>query len=150
MLCRLALDEFLPPDWTYMMAHLVVADSGSLTLLGSHLLRRSPDGSDPELALGMRSVWRTAYNPELSIFVSHLFPVPLSVSIYDESGRFVRSLCRYAWSRPEGLTPSGTLLYWDGLDFSGAPVPAGTYTVRALAWSGNLLCRSEASVTLAR
>ena len=150
MLCRLTLDEFLPPDWTYVMAHLVVTDSGSLTLLDSCLLRRVPAGGDPELSIRTRTVWRTALIPELSVFVAHAFPVPLSASVYDESGRIVRSLCRYAWSRPEGLTPSGTLLYWDGLDAAGAPVPAGTYTVRVRAWAGTSLYHSEAAVTLVR
>jgi hypothetical protein len=69
----------------------------------------------------------------------------LSVTIYDATGRKVRSL---ASGNPVGPV---TVLSWDGLDDSGKPLSAGTYraTMNAAGYSGSRFSGTD-SVALAR
>lgn len=65
------------------------------------------------------------FNPTTRISFAVRGPGPLSLSIYDTSGRLVR---RLADARP--LTPGTYDALWTGVDDSGRPVPSGTYLVR--------------------
>ncbi len=51
-----------------------------------------------------------------------------SVGIYDADGHLLRWLTRAAHRRAGKVTE-----YWDGLDQYGQPIPAGSYTIRAIA-----------------
>ena len=61
-----------------------------------------------------------------------------TLAIDDASGRRVRNLvggadpALYEASSAPGASGPGHLVHWDGLDDAGRPVPAGTYTLRAL------------------
>lgn len=81
---------------------------------------------------------------------------PLSVAIYDASGRRVRSLCAGPLDVGEGAhvlhtdAPLGTTgrlalntgeLLWDGLDESGRSVPGGVYFARVMTGAGTSATR---------
>lgn len=58
-------------------------------------------------------------------------PARVSLAIYDEAGRLVRTLL-YA----EPHEPGQYEIHWDGLDDEGRPVPAGSYTYKLLKTPG--------------
>ena len=74
--------------------------------------------------------------PELEIFIGHTLPLSLTVTIEDASGKTVKTLSAAASTRPESLTPEGSLFYWNGTLRSGAPAPAGEYSIHATAVVG--------------
>ena len=53
--------------------------------------------------------------------------------IVDEEGKTVYRLCHRSSTRPMGLEPDGTTLYWDGRLKGGEMAPPGRYRVRAQA-----------------
>lgn len=72
----------------------------------------------------------------------------LSVIIRDEAGETVRRLCVSSPTRPQGLTPEGSLLYWNGLLHDGTPAPAGRYQVVAVAGTGQERYEAETWVSV--
>lgn len=81
----------------------------------------------PQPALGM-SLGRPAENPftgETTFSLAVPEDCEISLSVYDVSGRLVRSLV-------DGALVSGTHpIAWDGRDDAGRPVPSGVYFARA-------------------
>lgn len=147
----LALAEYLPEDWTYAMLHLMTLGDGTQesrsAIFASRVLYAVREG-DPQLSVETAQRWERAYQPELEIFVGHALPVRLSVIIRDEAGETVRRLCVSSPTRPQGLTPEGSLLYWNGLLHDGTPAPAGRYQVVAVAGTGQERYEAETWVSV--
>ncbi len=147
----LALAEYLPEDWTYAMLHLMTLGDGTQesrsAIFASRVLYAVREG-DPQLSVETAQRWERAYQPELEIFVGHALPVRLSVIIRDEAGETVRRLCVSSPTRPQGLTPEGSLLYWNGLLHDGTPAPAGCYQVVAVAGTGQERYEAETWVSV--
>jgi hypothetical protein len=131
----LDLSEILPEGWTYAMIHVMTQGDASSErlpfLYASRVLSARQSAGDPGLSLEAAATFRRAYRREMSLFVAHAIPVNLTVTIRDEIGQVVRRLCISKPSRPEGLSPEGSLFYWDGLNDQGMPVPAGRYKAEA-------------------
>jgi hypothetical protein len=143
----LDLSEILPEGWRYAMIHVMTQGTGSSDRLpflyaSRVLLARQTDG-DPGLSLRAAATFRRTYRREMSLFVAHEIPVNLTVTILNETGQVVRRLSISKPSRPEGLSPTGSLFYWDGLSDQGMPVPAGRYRAEAHTRVGGEVFRAE-------
>jgi flagellar hook assembly protein FlgD len=53
------------------------------------------------------------------------------VQIENARGELIRKLAASQPTRPQALTPEGSLFYWNGLDDQGMPVPGGIYHIVA-------------------
>jgi hypothetical protein len=60
----------------------------------------------------------------------------LSLGIYDKAGKLVRVLANEATDKDFTIGLNGLITSWDGRDDAGAPLPAGTYTVRGYSVGG--------------
>ena len=152
--CSLDLEEFLPADWSYAMAHLLTVGEGDtpdrVTIYTSRGISRRTLHGNPNLSVSSRSRWTPAYRSELEIFVGHSFPLRLTLSVYNESGRLIRRLSSAQLTRPQGLTPNGSLFYWNGTLSDGSAAPEGLYTIRAQALVGAMRYVAQTQVSLLR
>lgn len=152
--CTLDMDEFLPSDWTYGMIHLLTLGEGDdpngVTLYTSRIISRRTVHGNPQLSVNASDAWAPSIRPELPVFVAHSFPVRLTLGIYNESGRLLRRLCTAQLTRPQGLTPNGSLFYWDGALSDGSPAPEGVYILRAQTTIGAMRYVAQTKVTLKR
>ncbi len=148
---HLDLSEVLPEDWTYAMIHILKPDdpdSGTAPFIYAGRVLSAQIEGDPELSIGAPKTWQRAFRRELEIFIGHALPCSISVTIRDEEGAVVRQLCVSRPTRPQSLTPEGTLLYWNGLDGKGAKVPAGIYRIEATAKIGQETFTAEHLVVI--
>ena len=68
----------------------------------------------------------------------------MTVSVFDDEGKLVRRLASSQLTRPSAKDEY--LLYWDGRDNSGFPVPAGRYTITAEAVIGSQRKKAAANI----
>ncbi len=122
----------------YAMIQLVTLEDGKATVHGSRVLCVPPISGDPELKVKTDTAIDPTKGRELSILVNHKYPCLLSVSIADESGKTVRRLASYQPTRPQQLTPAGSLFYWNGRLQDGTPAAPGKYTVKVTAHIGDV------------
>ena len=139
-LSEVDLTDVLPEGWQYAMIHVLTLsgvddNSAPSAVYAGRVLRAEVDG-DPELSIRATSSWRRAVRPELEIFIGHTLPLNLTVTIEDASGRTIKTLAAAASTRPESLTPEGSLFYWNGTLRSGEAAPAGEYSIHATAVVG--------------
>ncbi|MDR0898224.1 MAG: caspase family protein [Oscillospiraceae bacterium] len=148
----LDLSEILPEGWSYAMIHVMTQGSDGSDrlpfLYASRVLSARHSQGDPELSLQAAATFRRSYRREMSLFVAHAIPVNLTVTIHDEVGQVVRRLSISKPSRPEGLSPAGSLFYWDGMNDQGMPVPAGRYRAEAYTRLGGQAFRAECWVNV--
>ena len=114
-------------------------------LCSERLLAVRPAFVEPTVTLSSADpTLNTASLRELALEAHINVPAEISVSIYDAEGRPVRRLASAQLTR---LTPGDiTMLYWDGRDDAGNPVPSGAYTAALeTVISGN---RQKATVDL--
>lgn len=88
-----------------------------------------PDASSsvPAIAAGPGGGMRARPNPftrQTEIRLTGMHTQPVTVSIFDLSGRMVRIL-------PLSQSPAAGMVTWDGLDDRGRPLPAGVYHARS-------------------
>ena len=137
---ELDLTDYLPEDWSYAMLHIMTATndvSESLPLIyASRVLSARPSGGDPSLSLRVSQNWTRSFRRELEVFVGHSLPCSLTISIENETGQMVKRLAASHKTRPQALTPNGSLFYWNGYDESGQPVPPGKYLIETTARVG--------------
>ncbi|HML47210.1 MAG TPA: FlgD immunoglobulin-like domain containing protein [Clostridia bacterium] len=136
----LTLSNITPTDWGYVMFNIIDFSDGGPVIYASRVLSVQPqyDYGEQVLTIQADEVFRAEPGKELAIFVGHVLPCNLTVSIYDQKGNVVRRLTVGQATRPQGLRPNGSLFYWNGLDQNGDPIPDGEYTLRASTRIGNL------------
>lgn len=148
----LDLSEILPEGWTYAMIHVMTTqvngEDAHPFIYASRVLQRRQGANDPGLSVGMSSTWNRSHKQELEVFVGHAIPCVLSVTVYDAEGTLVKRLSPSRLTRPESLTPDGSLFYWNGLNKVGEPVEAGKYRIEALSRGGGNAYPVEAWVTV--
>lgn len=149
---RLDLTELLPDDWTYAMIHVMTignVDEGKQPFIyASRVLRAQMTDTDPGLKIRASMRWDTKTRRELEVFVAHTVPCNLSVYIEDTDGKLVRRLITSQATRPQALTPNGSLLYWNGLNTKGERVQPGEYRIVAKARVDDHSFTAEATVTV--
>ncbi|MDD3334661.1 MAG: caspase family protein [Eubacteriales bacterium] len=129
----LMLDELPSDAYGYVMLQLVSIENGKLRVHAGRVLCVLPTTDEQTLSVQIQDIFDLASGKEMAIFIGHDYPCALSVSIVDEEGKTVHRLCHRASTRPMGLVPDGSVLYWDGRLKNGEPVPPGSYRVRAQA-----------------
>ncbi|MCL1964509.1 MAG: caspase family protein [Firmicutes bacterium] len=148
----LNLGDILPEDWTYAMIHIMTVADGSTSsdpfIYAARVLSARQTEGDPALSLRIPSTWNRSFKRELEVFIGHALPVSLSVTIENEVGKVVKRLAVSQRTHPQALKPDGSLLYWNGLDESGQPVPPGRYLVKASGRPGARIYTAEAMLTI--
>ena len=109
------------------MLQVFAVTGEEVILCSERLLAVRPAFVEPTVTLSSADpTLNTASLRELALEAHINVPAEISVSIYDAEGRPVRRLASAQLTRP---TPGDiTMLYWDGRDDAGNPVPSGTYT----------------------
>ncbi len=120
----------------YVLVQIVSLEDGKLTVHAGSVIAIIPSEGDLALSVDTAATFIPNGNTELAICVSHAFPCRLSVSILNDVGATVRRLCYRQSTRPLKLLPRGSTFYWNGLDNSGNPAPAGVYTIRVTGYLG--------------
>ncbi len=121
----------------YVLVQLVSLENGKLTVHAGRVIAIPP--AQGELGLGVETpvIYTLGSARELAIYVSHLWPCQLSVTIIDQDGQTVRRLCTRQSTRPMKMVPEGSTFYWDGCGKDGQPVAAGAYRVRVTGYMGS-------------
>lgn len=125
----------LPEDaYGYVLVQLVTFDEqGKLMVHAGRVLCVLPETGNEGLTVDVPPTFKPSMGRELAVFVGHDYPCALSVAIIDEEGGTVYRLCHRSSTRPMGLMPEGTTLYWDGKLKNGEAASPGKYRVRAQA-----------------
>jgi len=148
----LRLSSILPEGWTYAMIHIMTlgdtSEGGQPFIYASRVLSARDMDRDPDMAVRAPLVWNRRAMRRMEIFVRHAVPCRLTVSIRDEQGRLVRRLATSQATRPQSLTPDGSLLYWNGLCSDGTAALPGKYTVHASARVAGAEYEAQQSVSL--
>jgi hypothetical protein len=144
----LNMSPYINEDWDYKMFSVIAYENGVPTVYASRILSSQPISGDPELMLRHTALASFSDGREMPIFVGHSFPCSLSVSILNSAGEVVVRLASATATRPEGLEPSGSLFYWDGLDQDGNQLPPGVYTVVASTKVGGISYNCSTRFTL--
>ena len=142
---ELTLDGMLEGESGYLMLQVFAVTGEEVILCSERLLAVRPAFVEPTVTLSSADpTLNTASLRELALEAHINVPAEISVSIYDAEGRPVRRLASAQLTRP---TPGDiTMLYWDGRDNAGNPVPSGAYTAALeTVISGN---RQKATVDL--
>lgn len=130
----------LPDDqeaYGYAMVQIFAYENGRPSLQGSKLLCVSPVSGDPILSVSVPETFSPHTREELQINVYHQYPCKLSITIEDMDGNTMRRLVSGQGSRPQQLSPEGTLHYWTGRLADGTHAPGGQYRVRVQATIGD-------------
>ena len=124
---ELTLDGMLEGESGYLMLQVFAVTGEEVILCSERLLAVRPAFVEPTVTLSSADpTLNTASLRELALEAHINVPAEISVSIYDAEGRPVRRLASAQLTRP---TPGDiTMLYWDGRDNAGNPVPSGAYT----------------------
>lgn len=124
---ELTLDGMLEGESGYLMLQVFAVTGKEVILCSERLLAVRPAFVEPTVTLSSADpTLNTASLRELALEAHINVPAEISVSIYDAEGRPVRRLASAQLTRP---TPGDiTMLYWDGRDNAGNPVPSGAYT----------------------
>lgn len=138
--------------WDYAMIHVMTLGEATEHphIYASRVLSLRAGGGDPALSIQTNELWQASIQPELRVFVGHAAPIDLSLIVRDAQGKTVRRLCLSRPTRPQSLSPEGSLFYWNGLDDEGAPVSGGEYTIHAAARVGEARYETEHRVRVVR
>lgn len=151
-LAEVDLTDVLPEGWRYAMIHVLtlsgVEDNAAPSAVYAGRVLRAEVSGDPELSVRASSSWNREVKPELEIFVGHALPASLTVTIEDAAGKIIKTLAAATSTRPEGLTPEGSLFYWNGTTRTGEKTPAGEYTIHAIAILGGESYNVQKTVTV--
>lgn len=149
---HLPLTEVLPEGWTYAMIHVMtlgdMEEGKQPFIYASRVFSAYETGADPNLAVRTSLRWERRYNSELEVFVRHAVPCRLTVSVQDAQGEVVRRLATSRATRPQALTPEGSLLYWNGLDTDGNMAEPGEYSIRVETAIGEQTYEAECKVVI--
>ena len=114
----------------YAILQLITLEDGAPVFQGARLLCVQPASGEAMISVSAPSSFMPDAWQELPILVRHDVPCGLTVNILNAEGRTVRRLAYETPSRPQHLSPAGSVFYWDGLQTDGSPAPAGQYTVQ--------------------
>ena len=119
-------------DYGYVLLQILTYRDGQPALISSRVFAVTPEDANPQLEMNVPST-HDMEEGEMALFIGHIYPCELSVTVEDEAAHPVRRLMNLTPSRPENLRPMGTSHTWDGLDDQGRPVPEGHYRLRVKA-----------------
>ena len=142
---ELTLDGILEGESGYMMLQVFAVTGSEVILCSERLLAVRPAAVEPSVTLSAENAeFDASARRELMLEARINVPAEITVCIYDAQGKLVRRLASAQLTRP---TPGDiTMLYWDGRDNAGNPVPSGAYTAALeTVISGN---RQKATVDL--
>lgn len=117
-------------DSGYAIIQLITVEDGVPVIQGARIISVAPSYGRIVLSVAAENVFTPANGEELAVSVYHDSPCGLTVTILDALGGTVRRLAYDAPTRPEQLSPQGSMFYWNGKRSDGSPAPAGVYTVR--------------------
>ena len=109
-------------------------DDGALYVADPVTLDPPPSEPSPDYATGVGQSYPNPFNPEAWIPFELAEMSRVEVSIYDVSGRLVRTINAPVLDRGRYAT-RGRAIHWDGLDALGSRAPAGLYFYRFVATS---------------
>lgn len=124
---RLRLAESPLPLSGYLLMLLITVEEDQAMPQACPVLAVRQEGGDPGLAVAASPFFTPQRGEEAAFFIRHHGPCALNAVIKDEEGRNVATLLAGSPTRPMHLVPEGSTLYWNGLDQSGKPAPAGSY-----------------------
>lgn len=117
-------------DSGYVMLNVVEIDErGEPIIKASRVISIQPTRGDPRLDVVVPS--RLSIGGDLAIYVNHDFPCPITLSVTNSEDVVVKWLSVAYPTRPQGLTPSGSLYYWNFRNSAGVVVEPGEYTITA-------------------
>ncbi|GHU70874.1 hypothetical protein AGMMS49992_03930 [Clostridia bacterium] len=136
----LSLTNVSESDWGYALLNIIRYESGQPIVCASRVISVQPLTGEPHLSVALPTQATDEYDPTgppLTVWVGHSFPCTLTVTVKQLStDRTVRWLSVNQPTRPQGLSPNGSLFYWDGMDQNGARVEPGDYLITAAARVG--------------
>ncbi|MDR1570142.1 MAG: caspase family protein [Oscillospiraceae bacterium] len=155
------ITDITPRDWGYVLLNVIRFDAEEEPVVcASRVISVQPQEGDPGLRVASL-LWEATrpalqesppqFDPadgDLPIFVSHSFPCSLTLSVAAEDGTIVRWLAVSQQTRPQGLTPDGSLFYWNGRDASGDMAPPGLYIITARTSVGEQTFRAQTAIVI--
>ena len=127
----LSLDTTGQDAYGYAMVQLITLEDGAPVVQGARLLCVQPAEGDLNLHVLTAPSFSPVHGQEMAVLIQHDRPCGLTVNILDQNGAVVRRLRYEAPSRPQQLTPSGSVFYWDGWLGSGEMAAPGLYRAQA-------------------
>ncbi|MCR4885871.1 MAG: caspase family protein [Clostridiales bacterium] len=111
----------------YAMILLITKENGKTVYQASRLLCVQPAEGEIKLFVETASSFIPLMGQEIPVYVRHGVPCAVTVNIISIEGNPVRRLAYEAPSRPQQLTPAGSVFYWDGRMTNGEIAPYGWY-----------------------
>ncbi len=111
----------------YAMLLLITKENGKTICQASRLLCVQPAEGEMKLFVETASSFIPLMGQEIPIYVRHDVPCAMTVNIVSIDAKPVRRLVYEAASRPQQLTPAGSVFYWDGRMANGEMAPYGWY-----------------------
>ncbi|MDR1598598.1 MAG: caspase family protein [Oscillospiraceae bacterium] len=153
-----SLSNVTQSDWGYALLNVIRYVNGQPIVCASRVISVQPMEGDPGLSVSavIPEQASGAYDPAggpLAVWVGHEFPVSLTVSVTrvddGETLKTTRWLSVGQATRPQGLSPNGSLFYWDGMDQNGAMAGPGEYRVTASARVGQSVYTASHAIFIA-
>lgn len=132
----LTLSQLEDNAYGYVLVQLLTREKDVLTVQSSRVICVPPVQGDPLLEAQVSASFCPELGQELSVLIHHQYPCELTVWVEDLNGQVVQRLAARQPSRPQGLRPLGTTLYWNGKTRDGAAAPEGSYRLRIRAHIG--------------
>ena len=146
------IDGIDASTWGYVLLNVVrFGDDGNPVVRASRVIAVQPSVGNPRLSVRVTSSEASPFihgNGDIEIFVGHALPCSLSIKIENEDGSFSRWLAVSQPTRPQGLSPEGSLFYWNGRNAAGMDAPPGEYTVTVTARVGGRAYQASAKLTI--
>ncbi|MBQ7786021.1 MAG: hypothetical protein IJ381_07745 [Clostridia bacterium] len=140
----LTLEEIAAQDSGYLMLQIFSVTEETVLLCSERLIALQPAQCSASLSVSCHDVYDSPGKQEMPVSVHLPVPAELTVSVFDDEGKLVRRLASSQLTRPSAKDEY--LLYWDGRDNSGFPVPAGRYTITAEAVIGSQRKKAAANI----
>lgn len=117
-------------DSGYVLVNLITLSGDGPQLQGGHLLTVQNPKEENLVSLECGRIFHPEKGEEMPFILRHTAPTVITARILNEQGEIVRLLAYDLPSRPQGLTPDGTCLYWNGRDDRGEICSAGNYRLQ--------------------
>lgn len=121
----------------YALVMIVLRDGEVSTPLSATLISVQQDDEEETPIIFVGRGFSPENGEELSVFVGHEKPCSITVYVRNEQGDVAATPLYEHMSRPQHLTPPGTLFFWRGVDDAGKPLPKGGYSLQAVISMGD-------------
>lgn len=133
-------------DSGYAILQLITVEGGFPVMQGARIISVTPSYGSIRLSVETEGAFSPMQNEELAISVYHSAPCGLTVTVLDAYGNTVRRLAYASPTRPEQLSGTGSMLYWNGRKADGTLAPEGEYTVQVRTSIGDRVIIAESDV----